>query len=170
MELRLVKAASLLVFIVVLSSVLGCAELQTKATALWERIQGTSKEEKAESREVVVEQSGYTGQKDELTLYSPTVQPAVVRRGNELSYQLPYALWSPDKGKEFDVIDVITLSGSGLLMELSKKTSKKPQGRHTSTLKFIVPPDLPVGSYKLISVIKVEGLEKKQQGNFMVKR
>jgi hypothetical protein len=71
--------------------------------------------------------------------------------------------------KEFEVGDVIVLSGPGLVVELSRKTYKKPQGSHISNLDFTVPPGLPPGSYKLISTIRAAGQEKQQGCNFIVK-
>jgi hypothetical protein len=136
---------------------------------MWERIQGTPQEKQAESKEAIVEPRVQAVQRDEFTVSSPIIKPAVVNRGNKIFYLLTYTIFSSDTMKEFDVLDVVTLSGSSLLIELSKKASRKTQGSHISTLEFTIPPDLPLGSYKLISLIKIGADEKQQQANFTVK-
>jgi hypothetical protein len=98
------------------------------------------------------------------------VKPATVARGSKLSYQVTYTLSSSDTKKEFKVLDVITLSGPGVLAELSRRTYRKTQGTHVSHLEFVVPPDLDPGPYRLVSTIRAAGQEKQQQGNFTVKR
>jgi len=142
----------------------GCAPVKVKPLVLQD------KQEKVESQNAAADGNGYVGQKDELTVSSPTVTPTTVARGSKLSYQVTYTLSSPDTKKEFKVLDVITLSGPGVLAELSRKTYRKPQGTHISHLEFVVPPDLSPGSYKLISTIRAAGQEKQQQCAFMVKR
>lgn len=129
------------------------------------------KEAKIENQSAVPHENGYRGQKDELTMSSFTVKPTTVASGGKLSYQVKYTLSSSDSKREFKVINVITLSGpGGFLIELSRKTYKKPQGSHVSNLEFVVPPGLSPGSYKLTSTIKAAGQEKQQQCSFTVRR
>lgn len=114
--------------------------------------------------------TGYPDEEDRIVVSSPVVQPGAVAQGQKLSYRVSYTLFSADKGKEFDVLEVITLSGSDMLLELSRKTSRKSQGSHLLALEFTVPPDLPPGPYELISTIRTAGQEKRQACNFTLKR
>ena len=113
---------------------------------------------------------GYPEQEEGITVSPPVIEPAAVAPGQKLSYRIAYTLSSPDRGKEFDVLEVIILSGANLRMELSRKTSKKPNGSHLLALEFAVPPDLPPGPYELVSTIKAAGQEKQQASNFTLKQ
>jgi len=107
---------------------------------------------------------------DRLAVSPPVVEPGTVAAGQKVSYRTAYTLFSPDRGKEFDVLEVVTLSGPNLLIELSRKASKKPAGSHLMALEFPLPPDLPPGPYELTSTIKAAGAEKRQTAVFTVQR
>lgn len=154
MKTRFLKNCLWLVIIFTAATILGCAEMQSR----WD-----------EMRRGKVIETG-PGQEEEITLSSPVIEPSAVARGQKLSYRMTYTLLSPDKEKEFDVLEVITLSGSNLQMELSRKNLKRPQGRHLLSLEFAVPPDLPPGPYELVTTIKAAGKEKQQACNFTLKR
>jgi hypothetical protein len=155
MKTRFLKNSLWLAVIFTAATILGCAEMQSR----WD-----------EMRRGKVIETGNPDQEEEITLSSPVVEPGAVARGQKLSYRMTYTLLSPDKEKEFDVVEVITLSGSNLRMELSRKTLKRSQGRHLLALEFAVPPDLPPGPYELVSTIKASGKEKQQACSFTLKR
>ena len=126
-------------------------------------------EEKPGSSETVAGKSG-TGQALDVKLSPPVIRPISPILGKKVSFQMQYALSSPDKAKEFDVLELVILTGSKLRLELSRKTLRKTQGAHVLTLEFIIPPNLPPGPYKAIGTIKTAGLEKQEAVDFIVKR
>jgi methionine-rich copper-binding protein CopC len=81
---------------------------------------------------------------------------------------LPFTLLAPQKETTFKVVEIVTMSGEGILMELSRKDSEKPQGTHTSSVQIVIPENLPRGSYTLTTTIIANGIEKKQLGRFVV--
>jgi hypothetical protein len=146
------------------AAIAGCAPVKVQPLVL------PDKEEKIEREAPAPHKSVYGSRKDDLTVSSPIVRPTTVAPGDRLSCQVRYVLLSDDAKKEFKVIDVVTLSGpGGLLIELSRKTYKKPRGSHVSNLEFPVPPGLNPGSYQLTSTIRAAGREKHQQCSFTVK-
>jgi hypothetical protein len=153
-----------LMVILMAAAISGCAPVKVRPLVVEQ-----DKEEQIQNQGTVAARNGHTGQNDKLTVSLPLVKPTTVARGDKLSYRVTYTLSSSDPKKEFEVVDVIVLSGPGLVVELSRKTYKKPQGSHISNLDFTVPPGLPPGSYKLISTIRAAGQEKQQRCNFMVK-
>jgi hypothetical protein len=138
------------------AAIFGCAEVQTE----WDKFQ----------RGTPVRKTGYLGQKDRITFSPPLIQPGTVARGEKLSYQISYTLHSPDESKEFLVVEEITLSGSHLHMELSRKIVKKRQGNHVMKIEFNLPPDLWPGPYEIMSTVRIGELEKQQSGRFTLEQ
>ena len=133
----------------------GCAEIKSR----WSEINPG-----------VVIQAEDPGSQDRVVVSQPVLEPAAVACGQKVSYRAAYTLFSADKGKEFDVLEAVTLSGSNLRIELSRKASKKLPGSHLLAFEFTVPPDLPPGPYELTGTIKAAGQEKKQVSGFTLKR
>ncbi len=119
-------------------------------------------------REEAIHAYGYKGSEDEVFVRTPTLTPAVVSAGDRLTRVLPFTVLAPQKETTFTVLEIVTMSGKGILIELSRKDSEIPQGTHTSTVQFIIPKDLPRGNYELITTIIANGIEKKAFGNFVV--
>lgn len=148
----------------------GCAELQTKVDWLWDKIQGKQQAEKTEDRGTAAEKYGYAGKKDQLTVEMPVIKPSIVKPGDRVSQQISYVVLSPEKDKEFDVTEVITLVGSNIRLELSRKTTRRTQGSYLSNLEFVIPQDLPAGTYQLLTKIAAAGDEKQQTATFILKK
>jgi len=125
-------------------------------------------EVKKGSREEAVDAYAYKGSKDEVFMGAPKITPAMVKAGDRLTLVLPFTLLAPQKETTFKVIEIVTMSGEGILMELSRKDSEKPQGTHTSSVQFVIPENLPRGSYTLTTTIIANGVEKKRLGWFEV--
>ena len=145
----------------------GCAELQTQMGSWWQKIQGKQQEQKTEEREKTVSKYGLA---EELVINTPVIQPSVSAPGSKVVQDISYSILSPDKDKQLDVMESMTLSGPNLLIELSRKTERKSQGTYARKFEFIIPRDLPAGNYQLITKIKVAGQEKQQTGSFAVKK
>jgi hypothetical protein len=144
----------------------GCADFKKKTGNF---LGGDSGEQPMDSRDEAIGKYNYTGIKDEFILGSPSIIPDVVRSGETVTQTIQYAVLSPAKDKIFKVQEIVTLSGKGILLELSKKELEKMQGTHTSTVQFTIPNGLARGRYKLITTISTVGMEKKQTGNFRLK-
>ncbi|HEY3277763.1 MAG TPA: hypothetical protein VGJ94_14190 [Syntrophorhabdaceae bacterium] len=134
------------------------------------KIESRPLEEKTESRDGLADTSRVEKIDVDITLSLPVIRPVTVTRGNKVTFQMNYMLSSTDKAKEFDVIEVIALSGAKMDLQLSRKASRKAQGSHVLTLEFGIPPDLPPGSYQATGIIRAEDTEKKGATDFTVKR
>ena len=155
MKAGFLKNSVWFIVILMIFAVPGCAEMKDR----WNEINP--------GRTV---RTDYPGRDDKIAVSPPVIEPGTVAGGQKLSFRTAYTLFPSDKVKEFDVIEVITLSGSNLVIELSRKTSRKPSGSHLLALEFSVPPDLPPGPYELISTIRADGQEKRQAAAFTLKR
>jgi hypothetical protein len=120
-------------------------------------------------RDEAIRAYDYGGSKEEVFLRTPKLTPAVVGAGDTLTQEVPFAVLGPQKGTTFKVLEIVTMSGGGMFMELSRKDSEKAQGVHTSNVQLVIPKDLPPGSYMLITTIIANGMERRQAGSFVVK-
>ena len=120
------------------------------------------------SREEAIRSFGYMGAEEELHLGAPTISPMVVGRGERLTRVLPITLLAPRKETTFSVLETVSMSGEGVLIELWRRESERPQGTYASTLQFIIPNDLPRGNYTLITVVTANGVEKRDLTSFVV--
>lgn len=138
---------------------------------LSKKIESRPAEEETGSREGLADASAVEKIVDvDITLSLPVIRPVTVTHGNKVSFQMNYMLSSTDKAKEFDVIEVIALSGAKMNLQLSRKASRKAQGSHVLMLEFGIPPDLPPGSYQATGTIRAEDTEKQGATDFTVKR
>jgi hypothetical protein len=144
----------------------GCADFKKKTGSF---LGGDSGERPMDSRDEAIGKYHYKGVKDEIILGSPSIIPDVVKIGDTATQTIQYAVLSPEKDKSFKVQEVVTLSGKGILLELSRKEIEKMQGTHISTVQFTIPKGLARGNYKLITTISTAGMEKKQTEGFRVK-
>jgi len=143
------------ILIIVAFAVTGCAEVKTR----WNEINPGK-----------TVRTDYPDGKDKIAVSPPVVEPGTVTAGQKVSCRTAYTLFSPDRGKEFDVLEAVTLSGPNLRIELSRRASKKPAGSHLMALEFSLPPDIPPGPYELTSTIRAAGEEKQQAAAFTVQR
>jgi hypothetical protein len=65
-------------------------------------------------------------------------------------------------------METTVLSGAGITMELSRKENERYQGTHLSTLRLVIPKDLPSGDYALITTIATDVQSYKQTSTFRV--
>jgi hypothetical protein len=121
-------------------------------------------------REEAARQYRYPGLRDELIVEAPKITPPIVNPGGTLTQELRVTLLSPQKEKAFKVMEVNTLSGEGLSLELHKKESAKSQGTYTSTIQIVLPGDLPQGQYTLITTVATEDQQVRQKGTFRVQK
>jgi len=149
--------AGLAVVLLVMS---GCADLIKKLDSTI-RMVG--------ERSTAVQRYHYRGGSDALYAEALSVSPKVVAKGGSITQSYRFAVLAPSVSKRFHIQEVVTLSGGGVSVELSRKSFEKPQAIHTSTLEFTIPKDLPGGSYELITVISTSGLSKKLTGKFSVR-
>ncbi len=125
-------------------------------------------EAKLGSREEAIRTHAYKGSRDEVFVEAPKITPTVVKAGDRLTLVLPFSLLAPQKETTFKVVEIVTMSGEGILMELSRRESEKPQGTHTSSVQLVIPGNLPRGKYTLTTTIIANGVEKKRIGSFAV--
>lgn len=122
------------------------------------------------SRADAAKKYGYRGQHDEIFTETPVLSPAVARPGENMRYELQYAVLSPQKDKRFIVSEVVVLSGGGETIGLAQRQTEKPQGTHISTMQFDIPKDLVPGTYKIITTLSSGNLKKTVHGEFVVRR
>ncbi|MBA4417360.1 MAG: hypothetical protein C0392_05560 [Syntrophus sp. (in: bacteria)] len=163
---RVIVYTTLISIACVLLILTGCADFKKKTGTF---LGGDSGEQPMDSRDEAIGKYNYKSIKDEIILGSPSIIPDVARIGDTITQTMQYVVLSPEKNKSFKVQEVVTLSGKGILLELSRKEIEKMQGTHTSTVQFTIPNGLARGSYKLITTISTAGMEKKQTGSFRVK-
>lgn len=169
-----IRKMLILFFIFFMSfNVSGCATLsptvekiQGEIVGFWEKVKGEQKEKQTATREEAIHRYNYNGLKDELIIEPPLITPNVVSPGTKIKQELEYTLLVPQKGKNFKVSETVTLSGSEMQIQLSKKESDMAQGTHVSTLQFVIPKDLNPGGYKIITSISIGTQKKIVTGSF----
>jgi hypothetical protein len=161
MHLRTAMCVTLLAVVAVIS---GCAEFQEGFGRFFGNL---SSGRQTGPRDEAVRAYHYSGLKDEVILETPKLTPRVVSAGDRLTQVSAFVVLAPRKETTFKVLEIVTLSGGDILMELSRRDSEKPQGRHTSTVQFVIPKDLPRGNYTLTTTIIANGTEKKQIASFV---
>jgi hypothetical protein len=110
----------------------------------------------------------YQGLRDELIVESPKLSTVNARPGDKITREVAFALLSPQREKKFQVTEVITLTGPGLAVDLSKKEWEEAQGSHISTIQVTVPKDLPPGIYTLVTRIATEEQQITKRTSFQV--
>jgi hypothetical protein len=120
----------------------------------------------AQKTDVPIEQPVVT--KNEIILEKPALSPSAVSPGGTLRQELKYFV-SAEKTGKLKVLEVITISGKDLKMELSRKESERVRGDQISTFQFKVPKGLPPGEYRLITTISVGKMSRNATGSFRVK-
>jgi len=158
--LRILSLTGLTIIVLVMS---GCADLQNlqKKFNSYLGLSGT--------RSMAVKKYNYKGTKDALFVERASLAPAVVAKGGSISQKYKFAVLAPNASKRFRIQEVVTLSGEGISIELSKKVFEKDQAIHISTIEFTIPRDLPRGSYKLITDLSIPGITKQITGTFSVR-
>lgn len=159
-----------LVGFLLMLSISGCAPIQKKVVGFWEKIRGEQTEKQTGTREEAVSRYNYRGLRDELIVEPPVIAPAIVSPGDKIKQELQYTLLAPLEEKRFKVSETVTLSGSGMRIELSKRESEKAQGTHLSILQFEIPQDIKSGDYRLDTRVSTGTHEKTVSGSFRVKR
>jgi hypothetical protein len=119
-------------------------------------------------REESIRSFDHQGVKGEVFLGEATIAPLVLSPGDKLTRTLPFTVSAPRKDATLKVRETVSMSGEGLVVELSRRESERPQGTHTSTLQFVIPKDLPRGTYTLTTVITANGMEKSTLSRFVV--
>ncbi len=123
-----------------------------------------------DQREEAARRYRYQSLRDELIVEPQKLSAATVRPGERIAREVAFTLLSPQKEKRFKVTEILTLSGPGLTVELSRQESDRAQGLHTSTLQVMVPKDLPSGVYVLTTTIATEEQQMTQKANFQVEK
>jgi hypothetical protein len=129
-----------------------------------------SKVEELRLREAAVQMYRYQGLRDEVIVEPPKLSSGTVSPGDKLSMELKITVLSPEKEKQFKVLEVMTLSGADVLVELIRQESERPQGLHFSTFQFLIPKDLPPGSYTLVISVAAEDQQITKRIGFQVKK
>ena len=161
----------LLLFVVsILAWLPGCARVQKTVGSATNVLKGTQTDQQLESRENAVRRYKYKSTRNELFLEVPVVSPKIVKPGETLNQTVQFGLLSPRVEKTFYVIEVITLTGGDLVVELLKKDSEKNQGIHATTLQFTIPKDLPQGRYTVVTNILADNIKAWKTVSFRVKR
>ena len=172
MKLNKSATIKLTVLISVICSVVflgGCAGFKETVNKVWSDMRGETGGTQTGAREEAVRRYNYQNLKDEVFVETPKVVPNVVSPGTEIKQEVVFAVLSPRPEATFAVLEVITLMGRDISIELSRKSADKAQGVHVSTVTFLIPKDLPRGTYRLITSIGANGLEGKQTGSFTVR-
>lgn len=159
-EAAIIRPLSLISLMVLFLVVSGCTGLQNMLGGA---------RQPAGARDEAIQKYSYKGDKNALFAETPVVTPPVVSGGSSINQTYQFAVLGPDKNKQFQVQEVITLSGADIVIELSRKVFEKPQGAHVSSTQFLVPKDLPRGSYKLITLLSITGSSRKLTGIFSVR-
>lgn len=136
-------------------------KIEEKIADFWKKLKGEKTEEQVGTREEATKKYEYKGLKEELIVEPPIITPKVVKPGDIVKQKLRYSLLAPQKEREFNVSETVSLSsGKEKITELMERSSKKVQGTHLSTVKFTIPADLNPGVYTLITVLNI-GEQKK---------
>jgi len=166
-KIRLIIIISLVFFIS------GCAtirhtleDVEKKIADFWEKLKGEKTDEHVGTREEAAKKYEYKGLKEEIIVEPPIITPKVVKPGDIVKQELQYTLLAPQKEREFNVSETISLSSGKETFEIMERSSKKTQGIHLSTLKFTIPADLDAGIYTLITILSIGEQKKTVNGSF----
>ncbi|WP_028895467.1 hypothetical protein [Syntrophorhabdus aromaticivorans] len=158
-------------FILICSVIIasGCAEVQTTFNRVLSNLRAQMDGSETGTRDEAIRRYNYRGLQDQMFAEQPKVFPSAASPEDEITQELTFALLAPRPEKTFKVLEVVSLSGSNILIELSRKDTSKMQGIHVSTVKFMVPRDLPRGNYRIVTSVSANGLEMKRNGGFTVR-
>ncbi len=154
--------AGVLALVAVVSA---CAEVEQRYEKWLDNLRP---EKQIDPRGEAIRACHYRGLKDEIFFGKPKISPPVARPGDRVTLELPFAVLAPSKKTVFSVVEVVTLSGEDVRIELSKRESERHQGAHISALQFVIPKDLPRGEYRLTTTINANDATKSQIGRFSV--
>lgn len=171
------KIAVFLCLLSLLIGISGCAttqptikEFQQKVANFWKKLKTQTTTKQTSPRERALKKYGLKGIRESLIVESPVITPKVAKPGSKARQEVQFVLLSPEKEKHFKVCETIILSSDKDRFELVRRTSEKAQGIHLSTIEFALPRDLPLGKYRLITLIGNGLKEKSVTGTFLVKK
>jgi len=131
-------------------------KIEEKIADFWKKLKGEKTDEQVGTREEAAQKYEYKGFKEELVIESPIITPKVVKPGDVVKQELRYTLLAPQKERQFNVSETVSLSsGKEKITELMERSSKKVQGTHLSTIKFTIPADLNPGEYILTTTLSI---------------
>ena len=135
-------------------------KIEEKIADFWKKLKGEKTEEQVGTREEATKKYEYKGFKEELIVEPPIITPKVVKPGDIVKQELRYTLLAPQKDRQFNISETVSLSSGKETFEIMERSSKKVQGIHLCTVKFTIPADLNPGVYTLITILNI-GEQKK---------
>ncbi len=163
------KPGSLLIVAALcLSFLAGCAGIRNMLGPSVLTAEEEAKKEDAKARSAAIREYRYQELRDELIVEKPRLSAPAVSRGGELLQEVKFTVLSPEGSKTFMVTETTILSGAGINMELSRKEGKRRQGSHESTLRIVIPKDLPLGEYTISTTIATDVQSYRQTSTFTV--
>jgi hypothetical protein len=166
-QIKWLKMSCLLVALI---SIYGCAEIKQTVESFWDKITAEQSYKKIESREEAVQQHGYKAKKDYFKIFQPSIQPETVMPGEKLRQEMQFTLLAPTQGKKFKIYETVNLSSNNINIELSKKERELEQGSYISIVQIVIPKDIPLGEYKLITTVNIENTKKTVKAAFKVRK
>jgi hypothetical protein len=146
----------------------GCAGIQNLLSPSVQTTEEKARLEDAAVRAAAIKEYRYQELRDELIVEEPRLSPGTVSKGGELVRDVRFVLLSPEPTKTFMVTETAVLSGAGISLELFRKEGRKRQGAHESTLRIVIPKDLPPGDYTIVTTVATEVQSYKQRSAFKV--
>ncbi len=122
------------------------------------------------SREAAIQRYGHKGIEENIIIESPVITPSDVRHGDAIRQQLQFGILSDNKEDRFIVTETIVILIDNELLELLNVKSEKEQGIHLSDVQIILPKDLNIGQYNLITTITTGEKKKIVTGSFNLKK
>jgi hypothetical protein len=105
------------------------------------------------TREEAARKYSYDAATEKLEIDGSSLAPQRAGRGTTVESAVQYTALAPSNGQQIRVTEVRTLVGNRETVDLGKREVMRPQGTHTSTMKFTLPRDIARGEYVLVTTV-----------------
>lgn len=94
-----------------------------------------------------------TVKQNKLNIDASTLTPGNVTPGDKVESTVQYTALAANETQQFKITETRTLISDKESVQLSSREVARPQGSHTSTLKFTLPQDVAKGNYTLVTTV-----------------
>lgn len=90
---------------------------------------------------------------DKLVIDTSSLTPTDVRPGDKVESAVQYTALAANAAQQIKLTETRTLVSDKESVQLASREVTRPQGSHTSTMKFTLPQDITKGNYTLVTTV-----------------
>lgn len=117
------------------------------------------------TRAEAVKKYNYKGIEEKIEIEDSTIRPEEAKPDSTVEAMVLYSILLPDTNKDIKITEIRTLINGKDTIELSRREIMRAQGSHLSTMRFIIPKDIGLGEYTLVTSIS-DGKQTKTVKNY----